>query len=316
MTRLAALSLIATLTGVTIALSELRWFRQLPLEERLLPFVRNTSAGVRNASTGMGMSTLRTGRRGTVADRSFRDVLGPMATDFGGRLSRIFGLGEDLGVRLELAGFSLTPTQFRTRQLGLAALVAVVGGTTVLAIAPPALVVLLALIGLPLLMFLVLEQRLQRASERHRQRVFEELPVVAEQLGMFFSAGMSLTGALQRAASRSQGACARDLARVVARIAQGTGPERALNEWANAVGLSEVRRLVGILLLHQQTADLGTLISAEARSIRRETQRRLVERIERRNEQVWIPVTVATLVPGVIFLSIPFTDTLKDFGAL
>ena len=50
--------------------------------------------------------------------------------------------------------------------------------------------------------------------------------------------------------------------------------------------------------------------------MRRESQRRLLERIERRNEQVWIPVTVATLVPGVIFLAIPFVDALHSFGAL
>jgi hypothetical protein len=36
--------------------------------------------------------------------------------------------------------------------------------------------------------------------------------------------------------------------------------------------------------------------------------------MERRSQQVWIPVTVATLVPGVIFLSIPFIEALRQFG--
>ncbi|HCB34409.1 MAG TPA: hypothetical protein DEP66_01710 [Acidimicrobiaceae bacterium] len=306
MTRVAALSLIAALAGVTTALSELRWFRRLPLTERLAPFV----------SGGGGTAAGAAARSGTGADRSLRGVLGPMATDVGGRLSRTFGVGEDLAVRLERVGSPLTPTQFRTRQLGIALASAAVAGVVALALAPPAAALAPVLAGPPLLAFLVIEQRLQRASARHQQRVFEELPVVAEQLGMFFSAGMSLSGALSRAATRSDGACARDLRRVCARISQGIGPERALREWASAVQTPEVHRLVGILLLHQQTTDLGTLIAAEARSIRRESQRRLLERIERRNEQVWIPVTVATLVPGVIFLSIPFTDALNDFGAL
>ena len=39
----------------------------------------------------------------------------------------------------------------------------------------------------------------------------------------------------------------------------------------------------------------------------------LVETMERRSQQVWIPVTVATLVPGVIFLSIPFIEALRQF---
>jgi hypothetical protein len=29
---------------------------------------------------------------------------------------------------------------------------------------------------------------------------------------------------------------------------------------------------------------------------------------------VWIPVTVAALVPGVLFLAVPFVDALRLFG--
>jgi hypothetical protein len=43
-------------------------------------------------------------------------------------------------------------------------------------------------------------------------------------------------------------------------------------------------------------------------------QRDLLEALERRAQQVWVPVTVATLVPGVIFLSIPFIAALRQFS--
>ena len=36
--------------------------------------------------------------------------------------------------------------------------------------------------------------------------------------------------------------------------------------------------------------------------------------MEKRSQQVWIPVTVATLIPGVIFLSIPFIEALSLFS--
>ena len=39
----------------------------------------------------------------------------------------------------------------------------------------------------------------------------------------------------------------------------------------------------------------------------------LIETIERRGQQVWIPVTVATLVPGVIFLAVPFVEAMRLF---
>ena len=56
------------------------------------------------------------------------------------------------------------------------------------------------------------------------------------------------------------------------------------------------------------------LIGEEARAIRRDVHRELIETIERRGQQVWIPVTVAALVPGVIFLAVPFIDALSLFA--
>ena len=44
--------------------------------------------------------------------------------------------------------------------------------------------------------------------------------------------------------------------------------------------------------------------------MRREVQRAEIEIIEKRAQQVWIPVTVATLLPGVIFMAVPFIDAM------
>jgi hypothetical protein len=43
-------------------------------------------------------------------------------------------------------------------------------------------------------------------------------------------------------------------------------------------------------------------------------QRELIEQIERRAQQVWIPVTVATLVPGAVLLAVPFLEALRLFS--
>jgi tight adherence protein C len=66
-------------------------------------------------------------------------------------------------------------------------------------------------------------------------------------------------------------------------------------------------------MLNREAGDLGRLVSEEARSIRRDVHRELLETVERRGQQVWIPVTVATLVPGVIFLAIPFIEAMRLF---
>jgi len=57
------------------------------------------------------------------------------------------------------------------------------------------------------------------------------------------------------------------------------------------------------------------MVATEARTTRAEGHRALLESIERKNQQVWIPVTVATLVPGVILMAVPFFDALRGFGS-
>ena len=74
-------------------------------------------------------------------------------------------------------------------------------------------------------------------------------------------------------------------------------------------------RLVSVLALNQEAADLVRLVSDEARAIRRDVHRELVAAVEKRAQQVWIPVTVATLLPGAIFLTVPFIEALRVFGA-
>jgi len=178
----------------------------------------------------------------------------------------------------------------------------------------PAPVAVLLVVGAPLLAFLVIEQRLARASERWQQTLSLELPVVAEQLAMLLNAGYSLGAALARLAGRGHGCAAQDLAGVVNRIRQGLSENEALQEWVDVAGVEGVNRLAGVLALHAESTDLGRLVSADARQARRDVQRRTIETIERRSQQVWVPVTVATLVPGVILLAVPFLSALHAFS--
>jgi Flp pilus assembly protein TadB len=144
--------------------------------------------------------------------------------------------------------------------------------------------------------------------------VFLELPVVTEQLAMLITAGFSLGAALNRVGERGNGVCAADLRRVCGRVRQGLSEIDALREWAHRAQVRSLDRIVPVLALNEDTGDLGRLLSEEARAIRAEVHRGLVETMERRGQQVWIPVTVATLVPGVIFLAVPFTEALKVFS--
>ena len=300
MTRATALVGPVLFVGLTLLLSELRWFRRTGLEERLGPYA---AAGRRLGGGGM------------LSADSFREVIAPLSRLVGERLARLFRVGEELGARLERIHSPVGVTGFRVRQVGWA--VAAFGTAVVGCIAaqPPVPVAAAAIGSAPVAAFGVLEQQVARRSARWQQRIFSELPVVAEQLGMLLGAGWSLGAAVARIAERGNGACARDLGRVQSRMQQGLSEADALREWADLAGVAELDRLVAVLALDRETADLSKLISEEARSIRREAQRRLIESIERRNQQVWVPVTAATLAPGVLLMGVPFVDALTLFAA-
>ncbi len=302
MTRVTVLAGLAFWVGATLVLSRGRWFARRPLADRLRPY---EPGGLARGGTGIGLLSVE----------SFAEVVGPLARSAGERLARLVGINEELARKLERLHSPVDQTEFRLRQAGWTGVGLLAGALVAGAARPPAAMVLLLLVGGPLLAFLVVEQQLASASDRRKRRLFLELPVVSEQLGMLLSAGFSLGSALHRLADRGQGASGQDLRRVVARIRQGVAEVDALREWATIADVDALSRLVAVLSLNREAGDLGRLIAEEARSIRREVQRELVEQIERRSQQVWIPVTVAALVPGAIFIAIPFIEALRAFGA-
>lgn len=283
--------------GLTLLLAETRWFSRPSLSDRLAPYVAGATGPTR--------------RVGLLSAESFREAVGPLARVVGERVSRVFGVSEDLEQRLARVHAPLDVTAFRVRQVawGLAGLG--IGTLLAAALRPAVPVSLLFSMGGALLAFLVPEQQTLAASTRWQRSLYLELPVVAEQIGMLLATGYSLTAALDRVARRGVGATAQDLRRVLHRIRQGTDESTALREWADLARVEAVDRFVAVLALNREATDLGRLIAEEARTIRRDVHRELVATMERRGQQVWIPVTVATLLPGVIFIAIPFTQALQ-----
>lgn len=299
MTRVVALAALVFWAGATLCLAEVRRLSRPSLAARLRPYAPGGDQGRRPSRL--------------LSVESFRDIAGPLAASIGQRVAALFGVAEPLELRLRRIHSNLDPTSFRLRQLawtggGLGA------GMILAASGLPFALAVFTLAGLPVLVFLIIEQRLANASSNWQARLSRELPVVSEQLAMLLGAGYSLGSALNRLASRSHGACAADLRSVLNRIHQGVPEVMALREWAEVAKVAGISRLVAVLSLNSESSDLGRLVSNEARLIRRDLQRQLTETLERRGQQVWIPVSVATLVPGVIFLAIPFVAALRLFA--
>lgn len=297
MTAIELAAVLGVFSGAVLLLSDLRWFRDRPLVERLRPY--GPGPGPRSGDPSGSLP-------------AFRAVVGPLAQTVGGRVSALLGVTNDLPLRLARAGRSEDAETFRLRQLAHAILALLGAAVLTVAMRPDPPLAIMTILGAPLLAVLVHEHRVSRDAARRRDRLAAELPVLVEQLGLLISAGRSTTAALTRLAARTGGVAAEDLHRVLLRVRHGLSEHEALAEWADECGLDAVRRLTSVLALHGQTADLGLLISDEARSVRAEAHRDLLETIERRAQLVWIPVTVATLVPGLIFLAVPFTSAMSQ----
>lgn len=295
---LFALALLG-FSGLALLLSEFRWFQRVGLAERLeayAPGERSRASRILSAS-------------------SFREVIAPLSHAIGERLSSAFRVSEELSARLERLHSPIGVTGYRVRQVGWAAASFGVGVIASIAAGLQAVFAMGIVVGAPLLTFLALEQRAISASAQWQRRIRMELPVVTEQIGMLLAAGWSLSAALGRISERGVGMCAADLERVMVRIRQGLSEIDALREWAKRADIEPLYRLVSVLSLNREASDLGRLISEEARAMRQEAQRELIESIERRTQQVWIPVTAATLVPGVMLMGVPFIDALTLFTA-
>ena len=284
--------------------SEARWFARRPLADRLRPYTLSAAPAVEGR--GIVVGRVVPGRDRPVVEPPRRTAQPPVRRQRGA-----------LGVRLDRIHSPYDVTAFRVRQFGAALAALVVGAVAVLR--PPAAGrgrSAWCCSAAPLLSFLVLEQRVSQQSTMWQRRVFLELPVVAEQLATLLSSGYSLGGALNRLAHRGQGACAQDL-----RTGDGPGPPGP-DRGRGGAGMGAAGQ-------GRRPRPPRPGAGAELRSRRsgQVDQRRGAQHPHATcNERwsrpwsggprpVWIPVTVATLVPGVILLAIPFTQALKLFTA-
>jgi len=287
---LAATSLLVGWAGTALLLDCVPWFRTQPLHRRLAPY-RSDEGGV------------------SAAGQSAAQELLDLAAD---RVAAVLGMKGTLSERLDRAGVAAAPAVVRARRFVSVVVATLLTAAVVVAIGSGWLVALALVAAVAVGTLVADEARLAVLARRRAEQVRGELPVVAEQLGMLMSAGYSLPAALQRLAQRGNGAVADGLAQVVRRLRQGESERDALESWARSTGVDGAKRLVKVLTIHRQAGDLGQLISDEARLVRAEHHRALLESIARRGQLVWIPVTVATLVPGLVVLAVPFASAMSQ----
>jgi tight adherence protein C len=297
MTRVYVLSGLIGFAGVALLLGHLPSLRTQSLTNRLRPHVAGAQA-----------------RQRSIDGVTFAEVLTPLALRLGELGARLFGIRDALEVRLRRVHAKDNATTFRTRQLGRSSAALVLTAVGLSLTSPSPIVAMIVLLVAPTLVAFQMDRKLSALALDVQRQTELELPIVAEQLAMMIESGLSLGNALARFQDRTEGVIAREFVEILRSVRNGATYDEAIAEWANVSNVPSVDRFVAVLRLHQQASNLGRLIAEEAVTSRAESHRRLLQSVETKSQQVWIPVTVAALVPGTLFLAIPFFSALRFFA--
>lgn len=207
-----------------------------------------------------------------------------------------------------LTGTTVTP-QLRKRvaEIGISLL----GAATAVGLFPGSTILPLALLGAA--SALALAKLIERTALDHRRKRRTnalDLSIIAllEQLHLKLANGNSL----QSSIVRTDGITNKDVLSLQNLVRSGLDLESATSYWIDEFDAPSKRRAADLLLARTTTSETLALLAGLIQQLRNEQRFTLIADIERRNQLVWIPVTIAVLVPGMIFIAIPLEATLRS----
>ena len=267
----AGLGLLAGV-GLVITVSRLPALRRPRLEDRLAPYLRDTSAPSRLLRIERALTPFPTMER----------ILAPFMADAIRLVERVLGGAVSARRRLDQAGRGMTLEQFRAEQVlwggvgllagvGLAVFLTASGGFR-----PVPLVVLCLVCAVAGV--LARDRWLSREVSRREERMMAEFPTIAELLALAVAAGEGAVGALERVTTISRGELARELGRALADARSGASLVAALEGIGTRTRLPPLTRFVdGVAIAVERGTPLADVLRAQAVDVREAGKRALLE---------------------------------------
>ena len=305
-------ALLGLVAGLGLALTWIRlpWLRRPGLDERLAPYLRDTSPPSRLLAGSFSGSRAGTRAGANAGTQVLERLLAPVLADAVRWVERISGGSASVGRRLDQLGGQRRLEQFRAEQVVWGVLGAAAGtGVGLLAAggrgSATVPVIALTVIGL-LLGVLGRDQWLSRQVRAREQRILLEFPTIAELVALSVSAGEGAAGALDRVARTCRGDLAAELRRVVGEARSGADLVPALEALAARTGVPSLARFVdGLAVALERGTPLADLLRAQAQDVRELSRRQLVESGGRREIAMTVPVVFLVLPVTVLFAVYP-----------
>ncbi len=293
----AAGALVGAVAGLGLALmlSGLPLRRRVPLADRVLPYLVESTPVPR-----------RTSGAASVAGA----LVTPWLQRLAGVLARVAGNPADTRRRLVRAGSPAQSDEFRLEQVvwGLlaAAGVAVLGLLAAArgSITPAAL---LMAIGAGFAAGVVArDQRLSAAIAARQRAILAEFPAVADLLALSVAAGEGPVAALERITRTARGALPDEIRLLLGEAATGTSIVSALDHLGARTGVAAVARFTSTLAVAiERGTPLVGVLHAQAADVREAGRRQLLETGARKEVSMMIPVVFLVLPVTVVFAFFP-----------
>lgn len=155
-----------------------------------------------------------------------------------------------------------------------------------------------------------------RQEQRKMEAIRGTLAQFVEQLSAFVASGLSFSAAVDRFSRLGFGPWQEFAKQMSIEMRRGSNPGTVLEELLRQNNIRDLDQFPRLLSKHYASPELPELIDEQSRWLRLNQQFDLTATLEKRAQSVWIPVTVAALVPGIIFVLIPFIGALRTFGQI
>lgn len=293
--------------GIALVVAGLPMMRQPGLDERLEPYLRDTSRPSR-------LLAAPTPSRGPFG---LGELTAPYIHRVGARIDAILGGSASVVRRQQRAGQPPNLERFRAEQVlwGFAGGLGAAGLSMANAVAKGRLsvfmLVMLVLVA-SISGVVARDYQLSRAARRREQRMLAEFPTVAELLALAVSAGEGATGALERVCRLSRGELSDELRRCLADARAGANLPTALEGLARRTGLMSLSRFVdGIVVAVERGTPLAEVLRAQAQDVREGGRRALIEEGARKEILMMVPVVFLILPVTILFALFPGASYLQ-----
>lgn len=307
----ALIGLLAGL-GAILIWWRLPWHRRPTLDDRLVPYLRDTVPRSRLLRAPGAVPPWP-----MVLDR----MLAPLVSGAMHWLERFADRDEDtIRHRLDQLGTEVQVEQFRAEQV----VWGVTGGVTgvLLAFAASAAGAAGAAGSAPVAVGLLLVGVMSGVLGRdhwlsvqlrwREERILAEFPTVAELLALAVGAGEGVVGALERVSRTCSGELSAELRRTLAGVRAGGSLVAALERLAARTNLPVLARFVdGVVVAIERGTPLGEVLRAQAQDVRELSRRRLIESGGRKEIAMLVPVVFLVLPVTVLFAVFPGLAVLE-----